>query len=482
MTASPPPAPSCSPAAPAAALGWFAPQYPGPALVAGLGVLLLGISALRAVAVPLLALPLLYVAARVVYGGTDISVSDVALAIGTLCALLFVRHPISAPGRNLLWLVAIYQSATLFTVVANPYLANTLDWARSGLLIAGGLILGWSVGRSGMGGVGLKLMLAAALVLATWTIVVGVLQALQGDFRPVYLQPGMHKNFLGTVMGITALIAYVRPARANLSRRAGVTAFWWLAIGIGFTQSRRAVVALGVALIVLVLRSRTDRRRSKVILLGIVPALVVVFTLVRDRVSSDNVHNSVFQRLTRFRDAIDIWQTSPIVGVGLRWWYTDRFPGGFQPPNAELEVLTSAGILGLLGFLVLMVGTIVVLWKLPLPTARSPSRPSSHASCRASSTSSGWPPRPPSPSSSPASASAPRPGASTRMPSRQLSVTYRCRPPSRPRESQVPGYEDHPRGLHDQLRGGRAARRDPRRCAARPGAMRSRSSAATRDA
>ncbi|QBF45276.1 O-antigen ligase family protein [Janibacter limosus] len=349
----------------AAALGWFAPQYPGLALVAGLGVLLLGISALQPVAVPLLALPLLYVAARVVYGGTDISVSDVALAIGTLCALLFVRHPISAPGRNLLWLVAIYQSATLFTVVANPYLANTLDWARSGLLIAGGLILGWSVGRSGMGGVGLKLMLAAALVLATWTIVVGVLQALQGDFRPVYLQPGMHKNFLGTVMGITALIAYVRPAWANLSRRAGVTAFWWLAIGIGFTQSRQAVVALGVALIVLVLRSRTDRRRSKVILLGIVPALVVVFTLVRDQVSSDNVHNSVFQRLTWFQDAIDIWQTSPIVGVGLRWWYTDRFPGGFQPPNAELEVLTSAGILGLLGFLVLMVGTIVVLWKLP---------------------------------------------------------------------------------------------------------------------
>lgn len=349
----------------AAALGWFAPQHPDVALVAVLGVLLLGISALKPVTVPLLALPLLYVAARVASGGTDISVSDVALAIGTLCALLFVRHPISAPVRNLLWLVAIYQSATLFTVVANPYLANTLDWAHSGLLVAGGLLLGWSVGRSGAGSLGLKLMLAAALVLATWTIVVGVLHALQGDFRPVYLQSGMHKNFLGTVMGITALIAYVRPAWANLSRRVGVTAFWWLAIGIGFTQSRQAVVALGLALVVLVLRSRTDRRRSKVILLAIVPALVLVLTLIRDQVASDNVHNSVFQRLTWFQDAIDIWQTSPIVGVGLRWWYTDRFPGGFQPPNAELEVLTSAGILGLLGFLLLMIGTIVVLWKLP---------------------------------------------------------------------------------------------------------------------
>lgn len=349
----------------AAGLGWFAPQHPATALVAALAVLLLGISAVQPVVVPLLTLPLLYVAARAVYGGTDISVSDAALVIGTLCALLFVRHPISPPLRNLLWLVAIYQSATLFTVVANPYLANTLDWAHSGLLVAGGLLLGWSVGRSGMGNVGLKLMLVAALVLATWTIGTGVLQAMQGDFRPVYLPFGMHKNFLGTVMGTTALIAYVRPAWANLSRRVGVTAFWWLAIGIGFTQSRQAVVALGLTLIVLVLRSRTDRRRSKVILLGIVPALVVVITLVRDQVSSDNVHNSVFQRLTWFQDAIDIWQTSPIVGVGLRWWYTDRFPGGFQPPNAELEVLTSAGILGLLGFLVLLIGSIVILWKLP---------------------------------------------------------------------------------------------------------------------
>ena len=39
-------------------------------------------------------------------------------------------------------------------------------------------------------------------------------------------------------------------------------------------------------------------------------------------------------------------------------------PCAFQPPNAELEVLTTAGVVGLLGFLALMVGTLITLSKL----------------------------------------------------------------------------------------------------------------------
>ncbi|MEO7235893.1 MAG: O-antigen ligase domain-containing protein, partial [Lapillicoccus sp.] len=55
----------------------------------------------------------------------------------------------------------------------------------------------------------------------------------------------------------------------------------------------------------------------------------------------------------------------PWFGVGLRWWYTDRFSSRFQPPNAEVEVLTTAGLLGLAAFVVLIVGSLVVLWRLP---------------------------------------------------------------------------------------------------------------------
>ena len=73
------------------------------------------------VAVPLLALPLLYGAARLSVGGTDVSVSDAALGVTTLTVLVFSRHPPSPALRSLLWLTAPYQTATLFTVIANPF-------------------------------------------------------------------------------------------------------------------------------------------------------------------------------------------------------------------------------------------------------------------------------------------------------------------------------------------------------------------------
>ena len=349
----------------AAMLGWLAPQQPVVAVTVAALVLLLGITALHPVAVPLMALPLLYGAARISVGATDLSVSDAALGVATLTVLVFSRHPPSPPLRRLLWLTAVYQTATLFTVIANPYPANAIEWVHAGVLVAGALLLGWTIGREGYAGLGLKLMLAAAAALAGWVIVVGVLQYAAGDLRPVYLPLSMHKNFLGTVLGTTALVAYVRPAWLGLGVRSGMVIFTWLVVAVGFTQSRQAIVGVGVALVVLVLRTRTDRRRSKAVLLAVIPAMLVVLTLVRDQLASDNIHNSAFSRLKWFEDSIAIWQTQPITGVGLRWWYTDRFPGGFQPPNAELEVLTASGILGLLAFVVLMIGTLLTLWRLP---------------------------------------------------------------------------------------------------------------------
>jgi hypothetical protein len=115
---------------------------------------------------------------------------------------------------------------------------------------------------------------------------------------------------------------------------------------------------------VLVFRSATDRRRSKLILLLLAPLLVFVTNLVQDQIESGNQYNSVFQRLTWFQDSLHVWATDPWFGVGLRWWYTDRFPVRFQPPNAEVEVLTSGGLLGLVAFVALLIVALRVAWKL----------------------------------------------------------------------------------------------------------------------
>jgi O-antigen ligase len=144
-----------------------------------------------------------------------------------------------------------------------------------------------------------------------------------------------------------------------------LAAFALCTLGMLFTQSRQAIVGLAIAIAFAVLREDSTRRRSKLLVLAGVGGLALVATVVRDQVASGNQFNSIFQRINWLQESIGIWQTDPIFGVGLRWWYTERFETQFQPPNAELEVLTSAGVLGVLAFLVLMIGTVVVLWKLP---------------------------------------------------------------------------------------------------------------------
>ena len=66
--------------------------------------------------------------------------------------------------------------------------------------------------------------------------------------------------------------------------------------------------------------------------------------MVIEQVESQNQHNSVFQRVDWFREVYQYWRESPIFGHGLRYWYNPVNP--HQPPQAELEVLASAGVVG----------------------------------------------------------------------------------------------------------------------------------------
>jgi hypothetical protein len=84
--------------------------------------------------------------------------------------------------------------------------------------------------------------------------------------------------------------------------------------------------------------------------------------MVIEQIESQNQHNSVFQRLNWFREVYHYWRESPVFGHGLRYWYNDSSVP-FQPPQAEVEVLASAGVVGLIGFVVMWIGIIVVLWR-----------------------------------------------------------------------------------------------------------------------
>ena len=346
-------------------IGRTVPTQPLLGIGVALGVLALGITAAEPAAIPLVAMPLLLVAPRVGGDAVNLSISDVALAVATLTALVFTRRPFSPPLRSILWLSALYQFATLFTVISNPYPENLIEWFHAWMLVSGALIVGWTIGRGGYARLGLTLFLSTASLLACITIGHGVLQLAQGNLGAVYVfwPYGMHKNFVGTVLGLGAITAYAHPDWMGWSRRAALSAFWLMALGLLMTQSRQAILALGIALLVVAFRGDRVRSRSKVIILAVVPALVLVGTLVKDQVEEGNQFNSVFQRVTWFQETLAFWSESPWVGHGLRFWTAGRGLG-FQPPNAELEVLASTGVVGLAAFVLFIAGTLVVLWRL----------------------------------------------------------------------------------------------------------------------
>lgn len=353
-------------------VGSLVPDRPVVALGVAGAVLSLGVVAADATIIPLLMMPLFLVVARFGGGSVDLSVSDAALALATLTVLVFGPRPFSPPVRTLLWLSAIYQFATLFSVVANPHLAGVVEWIHTWMLIAGALLVGWTVGRSGHARSGLTLLLVTTLALALITIAQGVLQYAQGDFGPVYLTwpYNMHKNFTGTVLGFATIVAYARPPWMGWRKGWAFTAFGVMMTALVMTQSRQALVGVAAALVVIALRGDPHRRRSKLIVFLMIPAALVVVMTVRDQIQSADIHNSTFTRLDWFQETLAYWSTSPWVGHGLRYWYQPGQPT-FQPPNAELEVLATTGIVGLVAFLLFALGGLKVLWWLE-PTYGTP--------------------------------------------------------------------------------------------------------------
>ena len=347
-------------------VGRLAVQLPEAAIVISVAVLAIGITAVQPSLIPLAVLPVLLAVIRVGSAGVDLSLSDFALAIAAVPALILARRPFSPGMRAVLWASAAYQFATLITVVNNPYAANATEWAHAWMTVSGGLLVGWAVGANGHARLGMRLIIGTIAILSVITIIEGAVRFATGDFAPVYASfpYPMHKNFVGTVTAIGATMVYARPAWVGIGKRMSVVLMTLMLVATLLTQSRQAVIGLVAAVFVLVLRSNGERRRSKLILLLAGPLVVFVTNLVQDQIQSGNQFNSVFQRISWLQDSMAVWSTDPWFGVGLRWWYTDRFVVRFQPPNAEIEVLTSGGVLGLAAFVALIVVTLRVAWKL----------------------------------------------------------------------------------------------------------------------
>lgn len=347
-------------------LGLTTPAHPYYALLGAGAVLALGLSLGEPAFIPLLACPLIVVSTRVAALGVDFTVSDVALALASLSAFVAAYRGVDRPTRQILWLIALYQFVTIFALLNHIYRANVIEWVHAGVLTAGGLLVGWTVGARGYARLGLRLLILATGLIALGTLALAARNVLAGNFDAVYPSwPwAMHKNLAGTILALGAITCYVRPAWSGLSRWQARTAFYGFAAALLATQSRQAMIGLALAITIVAVGRRPETRRSRVALVIAVALLMLAWVMIRDQLRSGNEFNSINTRSTFYRAAIQMWRQDPWFGAGLRWWYTDRYDLAFQPPNAELEVLTTVGLVGLAAFLVQLLGMWVAIRKL----------------------------------------------------------------------------------------------------------------------
>lgn len=322
------------------------------------------LTASEPLALALMATPAVLIAARVGIVPGGLTVSDAALAVAFGAAILLGKRDFSPPMRAMLWLNAIYQFATLFTVIVNPFVQNTIEWVHAWLLVSGALVVGWALGRAGKARLALLLLLGMAGVIALGTFGTAIGQWLRGDlFNPVYpTWPWpQHKNAAGTTLAFCAFIAYVNPDWAQLPQRWMRVGFWTFVVALVLTQSRQAAISLVIALLIHTLRQGALKHIVLAVALA-VPGIILVVQSVIEQIESQNKFNSVYQRLDWLREVYALWKHEPVFGHGLRYWYVHP-TAQFQPPQAELEVVASTGLVGLLGFVIMWAGFIVVLWR-----------------------------------------------------------------------------------------------------------------------
>nr|WP_274636846.1 O-antigen ligase family protein [Microbacterium bovistercoris] len=281
------------------------------------------------------------------------SPADYALTGATLVALLMLRAKGAQSLQPLLWAGTFYLALTLPQLLLNRFAGNYLEWAHEVVQVLGSMIVGFVIGRENKGRLALS-----AFVLACCALGVGAISSnLSGGDGYV---GAWHKNAVGVFLMYGAIIAFANPP---WMRWRPVWAYAAFAVCCaGMLSSRQAIVGTLIGILVVGMRPRHHNgKRSRWMLLVLIPAAWAVYAQVAEQLASENAFNSASQRLSWYVQSIGIWLTSPLYGNGNRWWVNT---GGFQPPNAELEVLTTTGVIGLIGFIGMFGGAIWLLMKM----------------------------------------------------------------------------------------------------------------------
>jgi hypothetical protein len=328
-------------------------------LVAG-GLVLVGLAGRRPVVFAVIALLAVFASQRlgsslVAGNKPGVTYSDAFL---TAAAFLSVPALLGTKelGRLRLagWGMAIYLACLLPTVLLNSAERGYLEWLHRLILLVGSLLVGAWIAREGKIRMALRCLAFLACVVAAAAVFYALRHGWHGS-SPF----GLNKNFIGSLFAAVLVVVFI--AKEHLALRT----VWWLAavciIGAGeiASHSRGGALAASVGLfLAFVLTGRLHKRGTKMLAVVVAAGLAVfIYTSVRGQLEQSRAvvnNGSIGVRFNVERATRNVWRTSPIYGVGLKYFNTHQYGAFAQAANNVIDnELAESGVIGLAGFVIL---------------------------------------------------------------------------------------------------------------------------------
>jgi len=329
-------------------------------LAVALVVFLFGIFVADPIVVVVLMLPGAILIQRVGGASTNLSVADLLVFVGAIICLFHIDWSTARHLKRFLRGIVWYQAVLLLVVVDHPFRGDIIEWFHRFSYLAGSTLVGWVIATNGRARTALRLYLWAAAVLG----LVAIEHAVALHFQPA--QWGVYqKNAVGAVMWVAVVVSQVNPGWARVPKVEARVIEGICLLGLLASQSRQSAILVVLALGTAVLLNADIRRRSKLVVFIVVPAVALVYYSFALAFRNNPQFNSVAIRFGQIGAAIHVWHLSPWLGLGNRFYNLPQYLSVTAPPNSLVDNLASTGIIGSLAFFFMVIVTMRAMIGLP---------------------------------------------------------------------------------------------------------------------
>jgi hypothetical protein len=293
-------------------------------------------------------------------GGGNLSAADILVFLGGVVCLFYVQWSRAPFLRQFLRGVVWYQAVLVLVVIAHPNRYNIVEWFHRFSYLGASVLCGWVIATYGRTRQAFRLYLWGSSIIA----VVAMFYAVSLHFHPAQWGP-YQKNAIGAIMWVAIVVAQINPPWAGLGRFETRMAKYLCLVGLLASQSRQSAILMVLALGVAFLLNPELRNRSKMILLGAVPVILLLYYSFSINAKNNPQFNSVSIRVNQISAAFHVWHLSPLFGEGMRFYNLPQFLYVTAPPNVILDNLSSTGVIGSVAFVFLVWVTLRTMARLP---------------------------------------------------------------------------------------------------------------------